>query len=114
MRDRTLSARLGVVALAGVPAACTPAPDGVERDQIALYEQSVAALGCTIGTERDYHTVGFEAGLTREEAIRITAYQLTSGRAQRLENGSVRLIEGPCAPGAEDGPRMLEIGEAET
>ncbi len=95
-------------------AACTPTPDGVEREQIALYEQSVAGIGCTIGTERDYHTVGFEAGLTREQAIAITAYELTADRAQRLEDGKVRLIEGPCAPGAEDGPQMLPIGETET
>ncbi len=94
--------------------ACTPTPDGVEREQIALYEHAVAGLGCTIGTERDYHTVGFEAGLTREQAIAITAYELTADRAERLEDGGVRLIEGPCAPGAEDGPQMLPIGEAET
>ncbi len=106
------------LALAGIAAlglvACTPAPDGVERDQIALFEYAVAAQGCRIRTAQQYHTVGFEAGISREQAIAIAGYELAADRAQQLEDGTLVLTEGPCAPGAEDAPRMLEIGEAET
>jgi hypothetical protein len=100
----------GLVALASL-SACAMPPDGTSEDDVTFWESSVAAMGCQLVTERDYRALQFEAGLSRQQALAITKYELEQGRARNLDSGGIELVEGPCAPGAEGLPRTVEIAE---
>ena len=81
----------------GLTAACALPPPGVSTQDIAAYDTAVASVGCTLVGESDYLPVEFQTGLTRQQVLDITAYKLTSGGAERLADGGVKLTTGACA-----------------
>ncbi len=84
---------LGLLSLA----ACDIPPEGTSVENIAEYEMAVASIGCELVGESDYLPVEFQAGLTREQSTAITSYMLTTGKAERLPEGGVKLTTGACA-----------------
>lgn len=78
-------------------AACAMTPEGVEPEDIAEYELAAATIGCQMVTEADYQPVELQAGLTREQTTAITSYLLSTGKAERLTSGGVKLTTGACA-----------------
>ncbi|HKL05970.1 MAG TPA: hypothetical protein VJ929_09190 [Roseovarius sp.] len=78
-------------------AACAMPPEGVEPEDIAEYELAAVSIGCQMVTESDYQPVELQAGLTREQTTAITSYMLSTGKAERLSDGGVRLTTGACA-----------------
>lgn len=99
------NAGLGAIGL--VMAACAPLPEGTERSDLEYFEEAVASIECELVKSADYYTVQFQAGLTREQALEFAGYELSTGRAERLEGGGIRLVAGPCAPGAEAAPTVV-------
>lgn len=93
MRKKRLTAIAGLCVLAG----CALPPQGISREQIGHYEAAVASIGCEMIGESDYLPVELQAGLTREQALQITQYQLAAGNAVELPDGGVRLTTGACA-----------------
>lgn len=94
--------------------ACAPAPDGTDAEDIEFFEDAVASIGCELENGPDYNTVQFQADLTREQARALAGYELTAGRAERMESGGVRLTAGPCAPGADPVATRIELGGTAT
>ena len=78
-------------------AGCALPPEGVSREKIAAYEAAVASIGCVLKHESDYLPVELQAGLTREQTLAITKYELAADRAVNLEDGGVKLTTGACA-----------------
>lgn len=94
----TLLRTLALLPVAGLLAGCLGMmPEGVEETDVEAYDAAVASIGCQMVGESDYRAVEFQAGLTREQAISITELKLARGQAERLADGGVRLIAGPCA-----------------
>ncbi len=92
----------GLAALAMFAATgCAPLPEGTERDDLEFFEEAVASIDCELVKSADYATVQFQAGLTREQVLEFAGYELSTERAVRLESGGIRLVAGPCAPGAQ-------------
>ena len=81
----------------GLTAACALPPQGVSTQDIVAYDTAVASVGCTLVGESDYLPVEFQTGLTRQQVLDITAYKLSSGGAERLPDGGVKLTTGACA-----------------
>lgn len=81
----------------GLVAGCALPPQGVSKQDIALYDAAAASLGCTMVSEPDYLAVGIQTGLERQQLLDITAYKLSSGGAVRLPDGGVKLTTGACA-----------------
>lgn len=81
------------LALAG----CALPPEGVSREKIAEFEAAVASVGCVLKHESDYLPVELQAGLTREQTLAITKYELAADRAVSLPDGGVKLTTGACA-----------------
>ena len=90
-------------ALAGAVAGCDDVPmagatGGIGGSlNVAAYDEAVASLGCELVSDADYGAVEFQAGLNREQTLGITDMKLTRGEAERLADGGVRIIAGPCA-----------------
>ena len=80
-----------------VLAACAVPPQGTSPQDIANYEAAVASIGCRLVTEPDYLAVGLQAGLSREQLLGITQYQLAADRAESLPEGGIKLTTGVCA-----------------
>ncbi len=80
-----------------ITAACALPPQGVSQQDLALYDSAAASIGCTMVTESDYLAAGIQTGLTRQQLLDITAYRLSSGGAERLPGGGVKLTTGACA-----------------
>lgn len=80
-----------------VLAGCALPPDGTTAQNIADYETAVASIGCQMIGESDYLPVELQAGLTRQQALDITKYQLAAGNAEKLPGGGVKLTTGACA-----------------
>jgi hypothetical protein len=78
-------------------AACDVPPEGTTPENIAEYELAVASIGCELVGESDYLPIEFQAGLTREQSTAITSYMLSTGKAERLPEGGVKLTTGACA-----------------
>lgn len=91
---------------------CLPTPEGTDKDDLIFFEEAVAANNCKLVKSSDYYSVQFEAGLTREQVLEFAGYELGAGRAERLEGGGMRLIDGPCAPGATPAVRPIPIARA--
>ncbi|WP_238367078.1 hypothetical protein [Mesobacterium pallidum] len=66
-------------------------------EKVAAYDLAVASIGCRMIGESDYLAVEFQADLTREESVAITEAKLSSGNAERLEDGGVLVTNGACA-----------------
>ena len=89
----TLSLALG----AGlVLTACAAPPTRTHAQDIANYEAAVASIGCSLVTEPDYLAVGLQTGLSREQLLAMTQYQLTARRATSLPEGGIKLTTGVC------------------
>ncbi len=82
-----------VLALAG----CALPPSNVTPQKIAQYEAAVASIGCVMRYDSDYLPVELQAGLTREQTLAITKYELAADRAVSLPDGGVKLTTGACA-----------------
>ncbi len=78
-------------------AGCALPPSDVSPGKIAQYEAAVASIGCVLRYESDYLPVELQAGLTREQTLAITKYQLAADRAVNLPDGGVKLTTGACA-----------------
>ena len=91
--------RKAVLATTGLTllTACALPPQSVNRQQIADYEAAVASIVCELVSESDYLPVELQAGLTRQQALDITKYELAAGTAEALPGGGVRLTTGACA-----------------
>ena len=97
MHMRNVLVVFGVgAALLGL-AGCALPPDGVSPQQVANYEVAVASIGCVLKHESDYLPVELQAGLTREQTLAITKYELAADRAVNLPDGGVKLTTGACA-----------------
>lgn len=66
-------------------------------EKVAAYDAAVASIGCNMVGESDYLAVEFQADLTREESVAFTEAKLSSGKAERLPDGGVRITSGACA-----------------
>ena len=93
--------KLRVSAIGGLAllslAACDVPPEGTTAENVAEFELAAASIGCTLIGESDYLPVEFQAGLTREQSTAITSYMLSTGKAERLPEGGVKLTTGACA-----------------
>ncbi len=78
-------------------AACDVPPTGTDAQDIANYQEAVASIGCQLVTEPDYLAVAFQTGLTRDQVMEMTQFQLAARRAETLPEGGVRLTSGVCA-----------------
>ena len=85
------------VSCIALTAACALPPEGVSQQDLALYDTAAASIGCAMITESDYLAAGIQTGLTRQQLLDITAYRLSSGGAERLPGGGVKLTTGACA-----------------
>lgn len=90
-------ARVAALAALALMAGCALPPQGVSKEDIALYDAAAASLGCTMVTEPDYLAAGIQTGLQRQQLLDITAYKLSSGGAVRLPDGGIKLTTGACA-----------------
>ena len=77
--------------------ACAVPPQGTNAQDIANYAAAVASIGCSLVTEPDYLAVGLQTGLSREQLLAMTQYQLTARRAVSLPEGGIKLTTGVCA-----------------
>ena len=96
MNKQSLTRAL-MVGSALVLAGCAMPPQGTTPQDLANYEAAVASIGCTLVTEPDYLAVGLQTGLTREQLLGMTQYQLAARRAESLPEGGIKLITGVCA-----------------
>lgn len=80
------------IGMLGIP------PASVNPSDIANYEAAVASIGCNLITEADYEPVEIQTGLTREQVLNITQFELDAGKAARIETGGVQLQTGACSP----------------
>ena len=80
-----------------VLAGCGIPPDGTSAEDVSRYQAAVASIGCEMVSEADYLPVELQADLTREQSTAITSYMLSTGQAERLPNGGVKLTTGACA-----------------
>lgn len=81
----------------GALAACALPPLGTSQADIQAYDDAVASIGCTLGTEADYLPVEFQTGLSRDQLLAIGKYKLAAEQAVSLENGGIKLTTGACA-----------------
>jgi hypothetical protein len=77
--------------------ACAMPPSGTSAQDIANYEAAVASIGCSLVTEPDYLAVGIQTGLSREQLLEMTQFQLAARRAETLPEGGIKLTTGVCA-----------------
>lgn len=89
----------GVLILAAsfAVAGCALPPAGLSMTDVQNYEAAVASIGCVMRSESDYLPVEFQTGLNREQVVGLTEYELAAGKAEQLEDGGVKLMNGACA-----------------
>tara|TARA_R110002012_G_scaffold156551_1_gene317587 strand:+ start:1272 stop:1574 length:303 start_codon:yes stop_codon:yes gene_type:complete len=88
----------GLVVVPGLfLAACDVPPTGTTAEDVANYEAAVASIGCNLITEPDYLAVAFQTGLTRDQVMEMTQFQLAARRAETLPEGGIKLTTGVCA-----------------
>ncbi|MFY0682505.1 MAG: hypothetical protein JXR13_18175 [Thalassovita sp.] len=93
-----MSPRLLIVGpLLAVVAGCAALPEDVTAEDLSNYETAVASIGCVMRGESDYLPVEFQTGLTREQVIALTQYELLLERAVKQAEGGVKLTTGACA-----------------
>ena len=94
-----MTKRIFALLAATVPmvTACALPPQGVTPEQIRFYEAAVASIGCKIVHEKDSLPIELQAGLTAQQVLDITSYELAAKRAIQLPDGGVQLTTGACA-----------------
>lgn len=91
MMKKTVS----LLAAAGLTAACLP-PQGVTKEDLALWDAAVASIGCDLVDESDYQPVELQTGMPREKLQDVAQYKINTKEAVSLSNGGVRLVTGSC------------------
>ncbi|MBC7132734.1 MAG: hypothetical protein H5U16_06460 [Roseovarius sp.] len=86
-----------VLAAIGLLAGCVVPPPGTTRDDLARYEGAAESLNCTLVTEGDFLAMEMQTGLARAQLLDITGRYLSTGGAERLPGGGVKLTTGACA-----------------
>jgi hypothetical protein len=81
----------------GLLAGCVVPPQGTTRDDLAIYEGAARTLNCTLVTEGDFLAMEMQTGLARQQLLDITGRYLSTGGAERLPDGGVKLTTGACA-----------------
>ncbi len=99
MKKTALLLGLTLIGLAGCDEATLSALGGgsTSAEQRADFLTAVATTGCVMIDERQFGAVEFQADLTREQSLEIIQLYLTLGKAERLDDGGVRIVTGPCA-----------------
>lgn len=82
----------------GLLAACAMPPEGVTPEDLVMFDEAVASIGCDLVGESDYLPVELQTGLTRQQVLETAQYKLDAEDAVRLSNGGIRLTTGACAP----------------
>lgn len=82
---------------AGIGALGIP-PATVSPEDIANYEAAVHSIGCNLITEADYAPVEIQTGMSREQVLNITQFEISAGKAAPIEGGGVQLQTGACSP----------------
>nr|WP_247651025.1 hypothetical protein [Roseovarius autotrophicus] len=78
-------------------AGCVVPPEGTTRDDLTRYEEAAKSLDCTLVTEGDFLAMEMQTGLVRQQLLDITGRYLSTGGAERLPGGGVKLTTGACA-----------------
>ncbi|MFB9150781.1 hypothetical protein [Roseovarius ramblicola] len=81
----------------GALAACAALPPGTTEADLARFDAAADSLGCTLRDEGDYLAMEIQTGLARQQLLELAAYRLTTGGAERLPDGGVKLTTGACA-----------------
>ncbi len=85
------------LAALGLVTGCVVPPQGSSRDDLAIYQQAAQSLNCTLVTEGDFLAMEMQTGLARQQLLDITGRYLSTGGAERLPGGGVKLTTGACA-----------------
>ncbi len=99
---KTKNSLLAMVAALTLVAACDESATltsqtGVTSENRQDYLFALASVGCVLNDQRQYGAVEFQADLTREQMLEITAYYLRRGQAERIpDTEAVRITTGPC------------------
>jgi hypothetical protein len=93
---RVLRPTISLCAL-GVLVACAPPPPGTTQEDAARFDAAAGSLGCTLRDEGDYLAMEIQTGLARQQLLDLAAYRLSTGGAERLPDGGVKLTTGACA-----------------
>jgi len=81
----------------GALAACAVPPPGTSSGDVARFDAAARSLGCTLRSEGDYIALEIQTGLARQQLLDLAAYRLSTGGAERLPDGGVKLTTGACA-----------------
>jgi hypothetical protein len=85
------------VGATGLLTACAMPPEGVTPEDLVMFDEAVASIGCDLVGESDYLPVELQTGLTRQQVLETAQYKLEAEDAVRLSNGGIRLTTGACA-----------------
>jgi len=91
LRAATLLCALSAVA------ACAAPPPGTTAEDVARFDAAGNSLGCILRDEGDYLALEIQTGLARQQLLDLAAYRLSTGGAERLPDGGVKLTTGACA-----------------
>jgi len=72
-------------------------PPGTTSEDVARFDAAAGSLGCTLRDEGDYLALEIQTGLARQQLLDLAAYRLSTGGAERLPDGGVKLTTGACA-----------------
>ncbi len=73
-------------------------PNPITPEMQEDFVTAAASIGCVLRDESDFQPVELQAGLTREQTIRLVDNHLTWGKAVRLPGDQgVKLTTGACA-----------------
>lgn len=73
-------------------------PKDVTTEDLPIFDDAVASIGCKLVDESDYLPVEFQTGFPRAKVQSIATYKVGKGEAVMLENGGFQLVSGPCPP----------------
>jgi len=81
----------------GALVACAAPPPGTTAEDAARFDAAAQSLGCTLRDEGDYLALEVQTGLVHQQLLDLAAYRLTTGGAERMPDGGVKLTTGACA-----------------
>lgn len=77
-------------------AAFSGLPKGVVAEDVVLFDDAVASIGCALTTEGDYLATEFQTGFPREKVQSIASYQVSKREAVITTSGGFQLVTGAC------------------
>lgn len=86
-------------------------PEGVVQEDLPIFEDAVASIGCKLVDESDYMPVEFQTGFPREKLQAIASYKVGKGQAFMLDTGGVQIVTDPACP-APAAPAATDIQPA--